>query len=107
MNRGWMLSAHTLQTRQIINSLIRKSEMWVPEGGDPISAYLVHLETKAISQTSESHKTRISADASAVADCLLKNGVRTVDRRNDCDVRGLKKSVERVLISARLPPSWE
>lgn len=109
LNRGWMLSPHSLQTRQIINSLTHKGEMWVPEGGDPITAYLIHLETKATSQANARHKTQVSMDANAsvLADALLRAGSKSVDRRNDDVDLGQKNNAQRVFISARLPPNWD
>lgn len=107
LNRGWMLSAHSLQTRQIVNALIRKGEMWVPDGGDPIAVYLEHLERKAISQATASGTTRVSADASAVADGLLATGTTTLPQGDAGDAPDRKQNIRRVFISARLPSSWE
>jgi putative transposase len=107
LNRGWMLSAHTLQTRQTINALIRSGEMWVPEGGDPVIVYLKHLEKKATSQATARGKVQVSADASAVADGLLATGATTLPRGDGGDTSGLKQDTRRVFISARLPSSWE
>lgn len=107
LNRGWMLSAHTLQTRQTINALIRSGVMWVPEGGDPVIVYLKHLEKKATSQASTRGKTQVSADASAVADGLLTTGTTPLPHGDEGGASGLKQNARRVFISARLPPSWE
>lgn len=107
MNRGWMLSEHTLQTRQVINALIRDGQMWVPDGGDPVPVYLTYLEKKAISQAIAKGNSKVSADASAVADSLLAAGTTTVPRRDSIETSRQKQSIRRVLISARLPSDWE
>lgn len=107
MNRGWMLSAHTLQIRKAINALVHKGEMWVPDGGDPITVYLEYLERKAISQATASRKTRVSADASAIADSLLTTGSTSVPRSNTGESSARKQNIRRVFISARLPSAWE
>jgi len=107
LNRGWMLSAHTLQTRQTINAMIRSGEMWVPEGGDPITVYLKHLEKKATLQATARGKTQVSADASAVADGLLAAGATSVPRNELGDKSAREKVNQRVLIAAHLPPNWE
>lgn len=74
MDRGWSMSPHSLQTRQVINALIDNGEMWVPEGGDPLVTYIEHLEKKAVASATENRKTMVSGDASAAADIL-----RTID----------------------------
>lgn len=107
LNRGWMLSAHTLQTRQTMNAMIRSGEMWVPEGGDPITVYLKHLEKKATLQATARGKTQVSADASAVADGLLAAGATSVPRNELGDKSAREKVNQRVLIAAHLPPNWE
>ena len=81
--------------------------MWVPDGGDPVAVYLVHLEKKAISQSIAKGKTRVSAEASAVADGLLAAGTTSVPHNELGDKSSQEKVNQRVLIAARLPPNWE
>jgi hypothetical protein len=108
MDRGWSLSSHSYEIRQLVNALIRKGEMWVPSEGDPMVVYLGHLEKKAIAKAAETGKPLVSADASAIADLLLR-GVPTPVRSstNPLQPANSPYASGNKVIGLALPASWE
>ena len=75
MDRGWALSPHSLQLRKTVNALVRKGEVWVSSGGDPISAYMVHLSKKAVAAAAQGRAGKVSPDATALADVQRQTGL--------------------------------
>lgn len=73
---GWALTPHSMQVRQEINRLIRKGEMHVSAGGDPVVVFMDHLTKKAASKASAQGTPRVSDEASAVADLALTTGLK-------------------------------
>lgn len=107
MDRGWSMSAHPLQLRKTINMMIRKGELWVSSGGDPIASYLDYLSRKAMSNARETRTVRISADASSVANVQLKTGA-SLPMPEICKTPA-KKSVFKAgeMLGISLPDGWE
>jgi hypothetical protein len=110
MNKGWSLSPHSFEDRQIVNALVRKGEMWVPDGGDPMVAYLGHLEKKAITKAATDGRPLVSADASAVADLLLRSAATPA--RSSCAPSSTPAndptvSIRNRFIGVVLPGKWK
>lgn len=74
LDKGWQLSAHSYDDRQLINALIRKGEMFVPGGGDPVVALFGHLEKKAIAEAMAAGKT------ACIGQCLGSRGPSKASR---------------------------
>lgn len=107
LDKGWQLSPHSYDTRKQINALIRKGEMWVPDGGDPVVVYLDHLQTKAIAGANATGKPRVSADASAIADLLLRSGRTSVLSNSETSRPANDDQVARKnVVGIKLPPHW-
>lgn len=81
MDKGWALSPHSLQVRQEINKLIRKGEMHVSSGGDPVVAYANHLSSKAVSAAAAQRTPHVSSEASAAADLQRTTGAQATQQR--------------------------
>lgn len=109
MDRGWSLSPHSYEIRQVVNALVRRGEMWVPSDGDPMVVYLGHLEKKAIAKAATTGKPRVSADASSVADLLLRGTATSAHLSKDFIEPANDASVSRKnnLIGVVLPAHWE
>jgi len=108
MDKGWALSAHTYEIRQTVNALVRKGEMWVPKDGDPLAAYMVHLEKKAATKAAENRNPRVSIEASAVADLLLVTGAGSMTPPNHLQKPANDACVApRKFIGSVLPRNWE
>lgn len=108
MNKGWSLSPHSYEDRQIVNALVRNGEMSVPDGGDPMVAYLGHLEKKAISKAAATGKLLVSADASAAADLLLRS-TTTLVRSSSAPSKPANDpsvSTDNRLLGGVLPNKW-
>lgn len=108
LNKGWSLSAHSRQQRQLINDLIDSGELHVPEGGDPVAVYLDHLAKKAYGPAAQSSLLSVSASASAAADLMRSTGVvpekvKTPDRAaNDA-----RLDQPQLRVGVRLPTHWK
>lgn len=108
LDKGWQLSAHSYDDRQLVNALIRKGEMFVPAGGDPVVALFGHLEKKAIAEAKAAGKPQVSGNASAAADLLrrvgtscIRSSTEPVQPTNDARVQRNR------LLGIKLPASWE
>jgi len=109
LDRGWSLTAHSYENRKIVNALVRKGEMWVPENGDPMVVYLNHLQKKAITKAAANSCRFVSADASAVANLLLNSSPATAPSSPDPVLAANDSSVTRPknFVGAALPGNWE
>lgn len=108
MNRGWSLSAHSYEIRQIVNALVHKGEMWVPKDGDPMVVYFRHLEKKAVAKAAASGKPMVSLDASAAADILLRDARISVRSASNLPQPANDPCAARnKFIGVVLPASWE
>lgn len=108
LDKGWQLSAHSFEVRQLINALIRKGEMFVPLGGDPVVALFGHLEKKAVAEAKAAGKPKVSVNASAAADLLRCAGTSCIRSSNDSIHPTTDTRVERNRPRGiKLPASWE
>lgn len=97
LDKGWQLSAHSYDDRQLINALIRKGEMFVPGGGDPVVALFGHLEKKAIAEAMAAGKPHVSGNASAAADLLRRLGTSCIRSSTNTELHTNDGRVQRNL----------
>ena len=108
LDKGWQLSAHSYDDRQLVNALIRKGEMFVPAGGDPVVSLFGHLEKKAIAEAKAAGKPQVSGNASAAADLLRRVGTSCIRSSTDPVQPANDARVQRNrLLGIKLPASWE
>jgi len=108
LNQGWSLTAHTREQRRAINDLIRTGELHVPEGGDPVAAYLNHLSTKAYSSASQSPSLKVSAPASQAANLVLSTGiVQPPVKAPEPAANAARFEKTRLPVGVHLPMRWK
>lgn len=108
LDKGWQLSAHSYDDRQLVNALIRKGEMFVPAGGDPVVALFGHLEKKAIAEAKKAGKPKVSGNASAAADLLRRAGISSLASQTEAaQPTNNDRVVRNKLLGIKLPASWE
>lgn len=108
LDKGWQLSAHSYDDRQLINALIRKGEMFVPGGGDPVVALFGHLEKKAIAEAMAAGKPKVSGNASAAADLLRRVGTSCIRSSTNTELPTNDARVQRNRPPrVKLPDCWE